>query len=271
MLDSGPLPSTLKVYVATITSFRSRQGEQSVSRHALVVSFLKEARRLHPPRPPSVPPWDLEVVLRTLSQPPFEPLTSVDLNELSLKTALLLALASAKRIGDLHAFSVDSSCIRFGPGDCSVTLRLKLGYVPKSRSTPFRTQTVSLSALSSKSSALRDADAQTSVCPIRALRTYIDRRSAFGNLTSFSITTVVVRRARPCQNRKCPTGLWTLSRLLIRAKVWNAPCTLGVTQQGLLPPPGHGQEVCLIRIYDWQRAGLLRIPSPDCTSLTFRP
>ncbi len=126
-LDSGSLPSTLKVYVAAIAAFRSPQGGQSIGRDPMVVSFLKGARRLHPPRPPSVPPWDLEVVLRALSQPPFEPLSSVGLKELSLKTALLLALASAKRIGDLHAFSVDSDCIRFGPGDCSVTLRPRWG------------------------------------------------------------------------------------------------------------------------------------------------
>ncbi len=178
-LDSGSLPSTLKVYVAAIASFRSPQGGQSIGRDPMVVSFLKGARRLHPPRPPSVPPWDLEVVLRALSQPPFEPLSSVGLKELSLKTALLLALASAKRIGDLHAFSVDSDCIRFGPGDCSVTLRPRMGYVPKSLSTPFKIQTVSLSALSSESAASREADAQTSVCPVRALRIYIDRSAGF--------------------------------------------------------------------------------------------
>ncbi len=178
-LDSGSLPSTLKVYVAAIAAFRSPQGGQSIGRDPMVVSFLKGARRLHPPRPPSVPPWDLEVVLRALSQPPFEPLTSVGLKELSLKTTLLLALASAKRIGDLHAFSVDSDCIRFGPGDCSVTLRPRMGYVPKSLSTPFKTQTVSLSALSSESTASREANAQTSVCPVRALRIYIDRSASF--------------------------------------------------------------------------------------------
>ncbi len=69
------------------------------------------------------------MVLRTLSQPPFEPLAFVDLKELSLKTALLLALASAKSIGDVHAFSVNSDYISFGPGDCSVTLLPRLGYV----------------------------------------------------------------------------------------------------------------------------------------------
>ncbi len=51
-LDSGSLPSTLKVYVAAIASFRSPQCWQSIGRHALMVSFLKGARRLHPPRLP---------------------------------------------------------------------------------------------------------------------------------------------------------------------------------------------------------------------------
>ncbi len=66
-LDSGSLPSTLKVYLAASASFRSPQGRQSISGHALVVSFLKGVRRLHSPRPPAVPPWGLEVVFRALS------------------------------------------------------------------------------------------------------------------------------------------------------------------------------------------------------------
>ncbi len=94
------------------------------------------------------------------------------------QSALLLALASAKRIGDLHAFSVDSDCIHFGPGDCGVTLWPRITCL-KSLSTPFRTQTVSLSALSSESSTSRDANAQISVCPVRVLRIYIDRSASF--------------------------------------------------------------------------------------------
>ncbi len=65
-LDSGLLPSTLKVYVAAFASFHSPQGGQSIGRLAMVVSFLKGVKRLLPPRPPFVPPWDLEVVLRAL-------------------------------------------------------------------------------------------------------------------------------------------------------------------------------------------------------------
>ncbi len=54
-LDSGSLPSTLKVYVA-----QPLQCGQSIVRLAMVASFRKGAKRLHPPRPPSVRPWYLE-------------------------------------------------------------------------------------------------------------------------------------------------------------------------------------------------------------------
>ncbi len=55
---------------------------------------------MNPPRPRTVPPWDLPTVLRALEGPPFEPLQSSSLRVLSLKTAMLLALASVKRVGD---------------------------------------------------------------------------------------------------------------------------------------------------------------------------
>ncbi len=64
-----------------------------------------------------------------------------------MKTLLLVALASIKRVGDLQAFSVDESCLEFGPGDGHVVLSPRLGYVPKVPTTPFRDQVVSLQAL----------------------------------------------------------------------------------------------------------------------------
>ncbi len=155
---------------------------------------------------------------------PFGPLTSVGLKELFLKTTVLLAFASAKRIEYLHTFSVDSDCIRLGPGDCSVTLRPRLGYEPKSLSTPFeRTETVSPSALATKSSPSQSADAQTAICPVRALRFYIDRSSSFRQSIQLLGAMVGVRRAEAYRNKVCHTGLWTLSRRHIQPKDWNAP------------------------------------------------
>ncbi len=120
------------------------------------------------------------MVLIALSQLQLEPLASVDIKD--SQSALLLALASAKRIGDF-AFSVDSDCIHCGPGDCGVTLWPRITCL-KSPSTPFRTQTVSLSALFSESSTSRDANAQIR-CAQSGLWGFTSTvRPAFGNLTS---------------------------------------------------------------------------------------
>ncbi len=83
-----------------------------------------------------------------------------------MKTLLLTALASIKRVGDLQAFSVDDSCLQFGPADSSATLRPRPGYVPKVPTTPFRDQVVNLQALPPE-----EADpALALLCPVRALR-----------------------------------------------------------------------------------------------------
>ncbi|KAL0195560.1 hypothetical protein M9458_009132, partial [Cirrhinus mrigala] len=94
------------------------------------LEFLRGARRLNLPQPHSAPSWNLSLVLRALQQGPFEPLQSVKLKFLSMKTLLLLALASIKRVEDLHAFSVESYQ-EFGPADSQVILRPWPGYMPK--------------------------------------------------------------------------------------------------------------------------------------------
>ncbi len=123
---------------------------QSLGKHDLIVRFLKGARKMNPSRSPLVPSWDLFIVLAGLQMGPFEPLDSVELKFLSLKTALLTALSSIKWVGDLQAFSVSEECLVFGPVYSHVVLRPWLGYVSKVPTTPFRHQVVNLQALPSE-------------------------------------------------------------------------------------------------------------------------
>ncbi|KAL0148870.1 hypothetical protein M9458_055879 [Cirrhinus mrigala] len=153
-LDRHLSASTLKVHVAAISANHDMVGGRSVGKHVLIIRFLRRARRLNPPRPHLILSWDLAVVLQGLQQDPFEPLQSVKLDALSLKTALLTALTSVKRVGDLQALSVNSSCLEFGPADSHVVLRPRPGYVPKVPTTPFRDQVVTLQAISSHNSSL---------------------------------------------------------------------------------------------------------------------
>ncbi len=52
-----------------------------------------------------VPPWDLGVVLKFLSGAPFETRKGVSFSDVTRKALFLLALASGKRRGELHALS----------------------------------------------------------------------------------------------------------------------------------------------------------------------
>ena len=51
------------------------------------------------------PAWDITLVLQSLTGAPYEPLRTCYECFLAQKMLFLLALASAKRIGELHALS----------------------------------------------------------------------------------------------------------------------------------------------------------------------
>ena len=83
----------------------------------LLRSFrLSSAERLL--RPPA---WDLSKVLTYLVSPAFEPLSQASFRALTLKTLFLLALATAKRVGELQAlFSIvtfvgEDACLSYIP------------------------------------------------------------------------------------------------------------------------------------------------------------
>ena len=73
------------------------------------------------------------MVLEALLSPPFEPLDQTEPKWLSAKVACLLAMASAKRVSDLHALSVTVSetCIHWFPGGTGVTLWPNPYFLPK--------------------------------------------------------------------------------------------------------------------------------------------
>ncbi len=100
-----------------IAAFHAPIADRSVGR--AVNTFLQGARRMNPR---VLVQFHLGTYQPCLG-PPFEPLQSSSLKELSLKTALLLTLASVKRVGDLQALSVNPVCLEFGPNDSNVVLK----------------------------------------------------------------------------------------------------------------------------------------------------
>ena len=175
LLDKGLSFSTIKVYLAAISACHIGFDGVTPGAHPLAVRFLKGVRRLRPVVKSSIPSWDLVLVLEALCGPPFEPIESVDMKFVSYKTALLLALTSAKRVGDLHALSVHSSCTQFTSDGSKVTLRPNAAYLPKVIPAAYNSMTFELSSFCPPPFASEELRRLHCLCPVRMLRTYIDR------------------------------------------------------------------------------------------------
>ncbi len=215
-------PSTLKVYVAAITAHHDAVDGRSLGKHDLIVRFLKGARRMNPSRPPLVPSWELSIVLAGLQRGPFEPLDSVELKFLSLKTALLTALTSIKRVGGLQAFSVSEECLVFGPVYSHVVLRPRPGYLPKVPTTPFRDQVVNLQALPSE-----EADpALALLCPVRALRIYVDHTRCVRSSEQLFFCHRGQQKGKAVSKQRL--AHWIVEAVALAYQSQGEPCPLGV-------------------------------------------
>ncbi len=215
-------PSTLKVYVAAIAAHHDAVDGRSLGKHDLIVRFLKGARRMNPSRPPLVPSWDLSIVLSGLQRGPFEPLDSVELKFLYLKTALLTALTSIKRVGDLQAFSVSEECLVFGPVYSHVVLRPRPGYVPKVPTTPFCDQVVNLQALPSE-----EADpALALLCPVRALRIYVTRTRSIRSSEQLFVCHGGQQKGKAVSKQRL--AHWIVEAVALAYQSQGEPCPLGV-------------------------------------------
>ncbi len=218
--------------------------------------------RMNPSRPPLVPSWDLSIVLAGLQRGPFEPLDSVELKFLSLKTALLTALTSIKQVGDLQAFSVSEECLVFGPVYSHVVLRPRPGYVPKVPTTPFRDQMVNLQVLPSE-----EADpALALLCPVRALRIYVDLTRSVRSSEQLFVCQGGQQKGKAVSKQRL--AHWIVEAVALAytsRKASRAPWGWGLTPPGVLPPPMRWRTAPLWQTSAELRAGRHRTPSQDST------
>nr|XP_061814201.1 uncharacterized protein LOC133604909 [Nerophis lumbriciformis] len=177
LLDIGRSPSTLKVYVAAISAHHAKVSGGSVGNHGLVATFLKGALRLHPRRCPRAPVWDLQLVLDSLCRPPFEPMDAAGPQWVARKAAFLLAVASAKRVGELHALSVSPSCMFWHPEGSGVTLWPNVAFMPKVLAGSRCNRPLRLARYRPPPG--EGGSRQELLCPVRALRLYVDSTASF--------------------------------------------------------------------------------------------
>ena len=122
------------------------------------------------------PKWDLSWVLVYLQKTPFEPLDKASKSHVTIKTAFLLALATAKRCSEIHALAMDSHHLRFNQSDGSVSLILKTGFLAKNQLPSVKPDPIIVPSLAQ---ICKREHLDRLLCPLRSLKFYLKMTSSY--------------------------------------------------------------------------------------------
>ena len=167
--DKGLSVSAVKGYCSALNSVLALKGLDLAASREITTLLRSFARSVNPVelRPPA---WDVSLVLQSLTGAPYEPLRTCEERFLAQKTLFLLALASAKRIGELHALSYRVSHTKdWG----EVSFAFVTGFVAKTQdpsSLAPRFEGFSVPALTN---ARKNRNGRL-LCPVRAVKVYLD-------------------------------------------------------------------------------------------------
>ena len=171
--DLNRRPSTIDGYRTAIVDTLGPTA-QHIAHNADLHRLLSSFHRDRPKSSRNLQKWNLSVVLNELTKAPFEPMKDTDLKHLTLKTAFLLALASGKRRSEIHAW-VANKVSNLGQWE-KVALFPSSDFIAKNQLAREGSQSVSPVTISALTTIVdRQFKEDRTLCPVRALRFYLDR------------------------------------------------------------------------------------------------
>ena len=171
--DLNRRPSTIDGYKTAIVDTLGPWG-QHIAHNEDLHRLLSSFHRDRPKSSRNLPKWNLSVVLNELTKAPFEPMKDTDLKHLTLKTAFLLALASGKRHSKIHAW-VANKVSNLGQWE-KVALFPSSDFIAKNQLAREGSQSVSPVTIPALTTIVdRQFKEDRTLCPVRALRYYLDR------------------------------------------------------------------------------------------------
>ena len=171
-----------KLQPSTIDGYRSAIADKlgdtivNISKDDNLTRLLESFHRDRPKGRRGIPSWNLSLVLHQLTKAPFEPLKEASLKHLTFKTVFLLALGSGKRRSEIHAWQHKN--IRHQSDWSKVSLFPSPSFLSKNqlaKEGPGSVAPVVIPALAPTLD--RSLKSDRSLCPVRALRYYLDRTS----------------------------------------------------------------------------------------------
>ena len=167
LFQSGRQPSTLKGHrsaIANVFKLIGMTWDPGTNYH--ITELLKFCQNARPRSSVRLPKWDLNLVLTYLNSNKFEPMSQVSLEAITLKTTFLLALATAKRVSELHALSRQQDYI-VKRTDGALILHCNPLFLAKTQLPDMRPKPIVLLPL--KPGEVSDL----SLCPVRAVNCYL--------------------------------------------------------------------------------------------------
>ena len=156
--------SAVKGYSSALNSVLALKGRDLSASREITMLLRSFVRSVNPVelRPPA---WDVSLVLQSLTRAPYEPLRTCQ------KTLFLLALASAKRIGEPHALSYRVSHTRnWG----EVSFSYVTGFVAKTQDPSSLAPRFEGFSVPARLNARNNRNGRF-LCPVWAVRCYLDR------------------------------------------------------------------------------------------------
>lgn len=222
--SKGLSANTISNYRSSLARLIEPVGGLSASNHPAITDLLKSFLKDSPACRNRVPEWDLSRVLERLRSPPFEPPrwgTATEKLLCTTKTVFLLALASARRRGEIQAISRDKQDIVFDAK--GVSLRTVAGFLPKTGIPGHDPSPFYIPALTPYSG--NDSDDRF-LCPVRMLNFYLlatggtrDNERLFvkvkgsGPVSTQTVSAWIVRCIRMCYEHSVPARAHEVRRM----------------------------------------------------------
>ena len=168
--------STIKGYRSMISNTLKFKTGNRIGSNPVLSELIRSFELQRPVQRSLTPKWDLSWVLVCLQKPPFEPLDKASKFHVTIKTAFLLALATAKRYSEIHALAMDSQHLRFNQSDGSVSLILKSGFLAKNQLPSVKPDPIVVPSLAR---ICKWEHTDRLLCPVRALKFYLKMTSSY--------------------------------------------------------------------------------------------
>ena len=173
-----------KLQPNTIGGYRSAIADKlgnspfNISKDENLTRLLDSFHKDRPKGRRGIPSWNLSLVLHQLTKAPFEPIKEVSLKHLTFKAVFLLALGSGKRRSEIHAWQ--NKNIRHQSDWSKVSLYPSPSFLSKNQLAKEGPDSVAPVVIPVLAPTL-----DRSLCPVRALRYYLDRTS--GRIKNWSL------------------------------------------------------------------------------------